>query len=71
MAGSSMFYHEQMLQQWFWAAYHPIGMESEKPITGVNEVYVAGIFGDIFDCIFATDSGNASGRFLSLELEYG
>ena len=45
--------HEQMLQQWLWAAYFPIGPESEKPITAVNEVYVPGIFGDIFDCIFA------------------
>ncbi len=46
--------HEQMLQQWLWAAWHPIGPESEKPITGVNEVFVPGIFGDIFDCVFAT-----------------
>ncbi len=45
--------HEQMLQQWLWAAYFPIGPESEKPITAVNEVYVPGIFGDIFDCVFA------------------
>ena len=45
--------HEQMLQQWLWAAYYPIGPESEKPITAVNEVYVPGIFGDIFDCVFA------------------
>ncbi|MGE5194967.1 MAG: hypothetical protein ACM3U2_20945, partial [Deltaproteobacteria bacterium] len=35
-------------------AYHPIGPESEKPMTGTNEVYVPGVFGDIFDCVFAT-----------------
>src|SRR6185436_16795868 len=36
-----------------WTAYHPIGRESERPITGTNEVNVAGVFGDIFDVIFA------------------
>jgi hypothetical protein len=45
--------HEQMLQQWMWSAYHPIGPQSERAITGVNEVFVTGLFGDIFDCIFA------------------
>lgn len=45
--------HEAMLEQYFWTAYHPIGRESEKPITGTNEVYVPGVFGDIFDCMFA------------------
>jgi hypothetical protein len=45
--------HEQMLEQWLWAACFPIVAESEKPITAVSEVFVPGIFGDIFDCIFA------------------
>jgi hypothetical protein len=45
--------HEQMLQQWMWTAYHPIGPQSERAITGVNEVFVTGLFGDIFDCMFA------------------
>jgi len=45
--------HERMLQEYFWTAYYPIGAESEKPITATNEVYVPGIFGDIFDVIFA------------------
>jgi len=45
--------HEKMLEQYFWSAFHPIGRESEKPITGTNEVYVPGVFGDIFDVIFA------------------
>ena len=42
-----------MLEEYFWTAYHPIGRESEKPITGTNEVYVPGVFGDMFDVIFA------------------
>ena len=42
-----------MLQEYFWTAYYPIGPKSEKPITGTNEVYVPGVFGDIFDVIFA------------------
>jgi hypothetical protein len=42
-----------MLEQYFWTAFHPIGPESERPITGTNEVYLPGVFGDIFDVIFA------------------
>jgi hypothetical protein len=45
--------HEQMLQEYFWAAYHPMAAESEKPITATSEVYVPGVFGDIFDVVFA------------------
>jgi hypothetical protein len=45
--------HEKMLEQYFWTAYHPIGPESEKPITGTNEVNVPGVYGDIFDVIYA------------------
>jgi hypothetical protein len=45
--------HERMLQEWFWTAYYPIGPESEKPITGVNEVYLPAVYGDIFDVICA------------------
>ncbi|MBM4001479.1 MAG: hypothetical protein FJ297_18415 [Planctomycetes bacterium] len=45
--------HEKMLEQVFWTAFHPIGRESERPITGTNEVFVRGVFGDIFDVIFA------------------
>jgi len=42
-----------MLEEYFWTAYHPIGPESERPITGTNEVYLPGVFGDVFDVIFA------------------
>jgi hypothetical protein len=45
--------HERMLQEYFGVAYHPIGPESEKPMTAINEVYVPGVFGDIFDVIYA------------------
>lgn len=45
--------HERMLEQFFWTAYHPIAAESERPITATNEVYVPGVFGDIFDVVFA------------------
>lgn len=45
--------HEKMLEQYFWAAYHPIGRLAQQPMTALNEVYVPGIFGDIFDVIFA------------------
>ena len=45
--------HEKMLEEWFWTAWYPIGPESEKPITGTNEVNVPGVFGDVFDVIFA------------------
>ena len=45
--------HERMLEEWFWTAYHPIGRESEKPITALNEVFLPGVFGDVFDVIFA------------------
>ncbi len=45
--------HERMLEEWFWTAYYPIGPESEKPMTGTNEVYLPGVFGDMFDVICA------------------
>lgn len=45
--------HERMLQEYFWTAFHPIGPESEKPMTGTNEVFVPGVFGDMFDVIAA------------------
>ncbi len=45
--------HEKMLEEYFATAYYPIGRESEKPMTATNEVYVPGVFGDVFDVIFA------------------
>jgi hypothetical protein len=45
--------HERMLQEYFWTAYHPIGIKGESPTTGTSEVNVPGVFGDIFDVIYA------------------
>lgn len=45
--------HEKMLEEYFWTAYYPEGREAEKPTTATNEVYVPGVFGDIFDVIYA------------------
>jgi hypothetical protein len=45
--------HEKMLEEYFWTAFYPIGPESQKPITGTNEVNVPSVFGDIFDVLFA------------------
>jgi len=45
--------HDRAMQGLFWTAYHPIGPESEKPITALNETYVHGVFGDVFDVIYA------------------
>jgi hypothetical protein len=45
--------HERMLEQFFWTAFHPIAVEAEKPMTATNEVYLPGVFGDIFDVIYA------------------
>lgn len=41
--------HWLMMKQYMWAAYYPLGPASERPMTSTNEVYVPGVFGDIFD----------------------
>lgn len=43
--------HEKMLEEYFWTAFHPIGPETERPMTATNEVYVPGVFGDLFDVV--------------------
>ena len=45
--------HETMLEEYLWTAYHPITVETQKPITATNEVYLPGVFGDVFDVVFA------------------
>jgi hypothetical protein len=45
--------HERMLEEYFWAAYHPMAAESERPMTGTNEVFLPGMFGDMFDVVLA------------------
>ncbi len=56
--------HERMLEEYFWSAYYPIGPESEQAITATNEVNVAGVFGDIFDVVYAYPDVN---RWRTLE----
>ena len=45
--------HEQMLNEYVRTAYHPIGVKAEAPVTGTSEVNVPGIFGNVFDVIYA------------------
>jgi hypothetical protein len=45
--------HWLMMKQYMWAAFYPIGPKSEQPITSTNESYVPGVFGDIFDVVYA------------------
>lgn len=45
--------HEAMLQEYFWTAYSPMGRLAEKPTSAISEVNVAGLFGDVFDVIYA------------------
>jgi hypothetical protein len=45
--------HERMLHEYFWTAYHPIGVKAEAPITGTSEVNVPGVFGNVFDVLYA------------------
>lgn len=45
--------HDAMMSGVFSTLYHPIGPESEKAITGVNETFLPGVFGDVFDVIAA------------------
>jgi hypothetical protein len=45
--------HDAMMREYFFTAYHPIGPKSQEPITGTSETYVPGVFGDIFDVIYA------------------
>jgi hypothetical protein len=45
--------HQHMLRELFWTAYYPMGPISQNPITAVSEVNLPGIFGDVFDVIFA------------------
>lgn len=43
--------HERALEEFFWTAFYPMGKKSQEPISGTNEVFVPGMFGDIFDVI--------------------
>jgi hypothetical protein len=45
--------HDKSMHGLFWTAYHPIGIEEQKPLTALNETYLHGLFGDIFDVVYA------------------
>lgn len=45
--------HSQMIREYLWCAYHPIGAKNMEPTTAINEVIVPGVFGDVFDVIYA------------------
>ncbi|MSU43655.1 MAG: hypothetical protein EXS22_06415 [Pedosphaera sp.] len=43
--------HARMLKEWFRVAYHPYGPQEAAPNTGVNQISMPGVFGDIFDVL--------------------
>ena len=45
--------HGQMMQQYLFSAYHPLIPNAEGPITALSETFAPGVFGDIFDVIYA------------------
>jgi len=45
--------HEKSLQEYFSAAYYPLGPKSQEPVSALKESYTPGVFGDIFDVIYA------------------
>lgn len=45
--------HETMLHEYMSVAFHPIGPKSQEPLTALNEMFPPGVFGDIFDVIYA------------------
>lgn len=43
--------HARMLKAWFGAAYHPYGPKEAEPNTALNQNYVPGVFGNVFDVL--------------------
>ncbi len=48
--------HARMLKEWFKVAYHPYGPKEAEPNTGVNQVFLPGVFGDVFDVLVTAPS---------------
>src|SRR5207237_7684080 len=48
--------HARMLKEWFQVAYHPYGPKEAETNTGVNQNYVPGVFGDVFDVLVTSPS---------------
>jgi len=49
--------HARMLKEWFRVAYHPYGPKEADVNTGVNQNFLPGVFGDIFDVLVTAPSG--------------
>lgn len=43
--------HERMLKEWFKVAYHPYGPMESRVNTGVNQAFLPGVFGNVFDVL--------------------
>ncbi len=43
--------HAAMLKEWFAVAYHPYGPKEAEVNTGLNQCYLPGVFGDVFDVL--------------------
>jgi hypothetical protein len=43
--------HARMLKEWFTVAYHPYGPKESEPTTAVNQNFLPGKFGNVFDVI--------------------
>jgi hypothetical protein len=50
--------HARMLKEWFAVAYHPYGPKEAEANTAVNQNYLPGVFGDVFD-VLVTSPGKA------------
>jgi len=43
--------HARMLKEWFGVAYHPYGPKEAEPNTALNQNYLPGVFGNVFDVL--------------------
>jgi len=43
--------HAAMLKEWFGVAYHPYGPKEAEPNTALNQNYLPGVFGNVFDVL--------------------
>ncbi len=50
--------HARMLKEWFAVAYHPYGPKEAEVNTAVNQNYLPGVFGNVFD-VLVTAPGKA------------
>jgi hypothetical protein len=43
--------HARMLKEWFMVAYHPYGPRESEVNTALNQIYLPGTFGNVFDVL--------------------